>query len=173
MLPVDQREEIVVLIAGGSTVGAVMTRAVITTSPEATVEEVAELLSRHHITGMPVIDDHQRVVGVVSEMDVVTKPGRVAGDIMTPDPSMVGEEMPLHEVADLLMGRRIRRLPVVRHGKLVGLISRTDLVLFFARHQWACGGCGATQRGLRPPPTCPACGRPGPDFSLEDAPHGM
>lgn len=157
----------------GSTVGAVMTKAVITTTPEVSVEEVADLLGRHHITGMPVVDDHQRVVGVVSEMDVVTKSGRRVADIMTPDPSTVGEELPLHEVADLLMGRRIRRLPVVRHGKLVGLISRTDLVLFFARHQWACVGCGATQRGLRPPEQCPACGRAGEGFRLEDAPHGM
>ena len=155
----------------GATVGAVMTRAVITSSPDATIEEVAEILSRHHITGMPVVDDHQRVAGVVSEMDVVTKSGRLVKDIMTPEPATVGEEVPLHEVADLLMGRRIRRLPVVRHGKLVGLISRTDLVLFFARHQWACSACGATQRGLQPPAVCPACGRG--EFTLETAPHGM
>lgn len=157
----------------GSTVGAVMTRAVITTTPQTPVAEVADLLHRHHITGVPVLDDHQRVVGVVSEMDVVTRAGRVAGDIMTADPRTVEEEVPLFEVASLLMQERIRRLPVVRHGKLVGLISRTDLVTFFARRQWACPTCGATQRGLRPPEACPACGTDGSEFHLESAPHGM
>ncbi|MHB8325114.1 MAG: CBS domain-containing protein, partial [Candidatus Dormibacteria bacterium] len=63
-------------------VDAMMTRAVITTSPETSVTEAAGLLHRHHITGMPVLDDHQRVVGVVSEMDIVTKHGRVVADIM-------------------------------------------------------------------------------------------
>ncbi len=155
-----------------ATVAAMMTKAVLTTTPEATVEEVAEQLHHHHITGMPVVDDHQRVVGVVSEMDVVRKRGRTVADIMTATPRTVEEQVPLAEVADLLMSERIRRLPVVRHGKLVGLISRTDLVTFFAQHQWACEGGGATQRGLEPPDSCPSCGA-SRGFRLEDAPHGM
>ncbi|MHB1526811.1 MAG: CBS domain-containing protein [Candidatus Dormibacteria bacterium] len=154
-------------------VDAMMTRAVITTSPETSVTEAAGLLHRHHITGMPVLDDHQRVVGVVSEMDIVTKHGRVVADIMTRDPHTVEEDVPLGEVSDLLMTARIRRLPVVRHGKLVGLISRTDLVRFFAHHQWVCSHCGAAQRGLRPPATCPGCGAAEADFELEEAPYGM
>ncbi|NNM97813.1 MAG: CBS domain-containing protein [Candidatus Dormibacteraeota bacterium] len=154
-------------------VDAMMTRAVITTSPETSVAEVASLLHRHHITGMPVLDDHQRVVGVVSEMDVVTRHGRLVADIMTREPHTVEEDVPLGEVADLLMTKRVRRLPVVRHGKLVGLISRTDLVTFFAHHQWVCAQCGATQRGLRPPVTCPGCEAPQSAFELEEAPYGM
>jgi signal-transduction protein with cAMP-binding, CBS, and nucleotidyltransferase domain len=114
------------------------------------------------------------VVGVVSEMDVVTKQGKSVADIMTADPKTVEEEVPLADVADMLMTQRIRRLPVVRHGKLVGLISRTDLVTFFAQHQWTCTGCGATQRGLKRPSECDACGASGEaSFELEDAPHGM
>jgi len=158
---------------GGATVAAVMTRAVITIGPDAKVTEVAELLGRHHITGMPVLDDHLRVVGVVSEMDVVLKPGATVADIMTPEPRTIEEEVPLSEAAEILMAQRIRRLPVVRHGKLVGLISRTDLVTFFGRHQWVCGKCGATQRGLEPPPSCIVCGAEGEGFRLEDAPGGM
>ena len=154
-------------------VDAMMTRTVITTSPETSVAEAASMLHRNHITGMPVLDDHQRVVGVVSEMDVVTKHGRRVADIMTRDPHTVEEDVPLGEVAELLITKRIRRLPVVRHGKLVGLISRTDLVKFFALHQWVCSHCGATQRGLRPPVTCPGCGAAEADFELEEAPHGM
>jgi CBS domain-containing protein len=158
---------------GWATVAAVMTRAVITIGPEAKVTEVAEMLSQHHITGMPVLDDHHRVVGVVSEMDVVLKPGTIVADIMSPEPRTIEEEVPLSEVAEILMAQRIRRLPVVRHGKLVGLISRTDLVTFFARHQWVCGKCGGTQRGLDPPDSCIVCGAAGEGFKLEDAPGGM
>jgi CBS domain-containing protein len=158
---------------GWATVAAVMTRAVITIGPEAKVTEVAEMLSQHHITGMPVLDDHHRVVGVVSEMDVVLKPGTIVADIMSPEPRTIEEEVPLSEVAEILMAQRIRRLPVVRHGKLVGLISRTDLVTFFARHQWVCGKCGGTQRGLDPPESCIVCGAAGEGFKLEDAPGGM
>ncbi|MDA8330464.1 MAG: CBS domain-containing protein [Candidatus Dormibacteraeota bacterium] len=156
----------------GATVAAMMTKAVITTSPDTTVAEVASLLHRNHITGMPVVDDHQRVVGVVSEMDVVRKKGATAAEIMTATPRTVEEDVPLAEVADVLMTERIRRLPVVRHGKLVGLISRTDLVTFFAQHQWACSACGGTQRGLEPPLSCPSCGAERA-FRLEEAPHGM
>jgi CBS domain-containing protein len=156
-----------------ATVAAVMTRAVITISPEAKVTEAAQQLHQHHITGMPVLDDHHRVVGVVSEMDVVLKPGSTVADIMTEEPRTIEEEVPLSEAADILMAQRIRRLPVIRHGKLVGLISRTDLVTFFARHQWVCGKCGATQRGLEPPERCIVCGAEGRGFRLEDAPGGM
>ncbi len=155
-----------------ATVAAMMTKAVITATPDLTVEEVAHQLHHHHITGMPVVDDHQRVVGVVSEMDVVRKRGRTVAEIMTPNPRTVEEQVPLAEVAEVLMSERIRRLPVVRHGKLVGLISRTDLVTFFAQHQWSCHHCGATQRGLEPPATCPSCDA-SIGFRLEAAPHGM
>lgn len=160
--------------SGGATVATMMTRAVITTTPGTSVTDVAAMLHQHHITGMPVLDEHQRVVGVVSEMDVVTKQGKSVADIMTTDPKTVEEEVALADVADLLMSQRIRRLPVVRHGKLVGLISRTDLVTFFAQHQWTCTACGASQRGLKRPSDCPDCGAQGEAaFALEDAPHGM
>ncbi|MGH7608805.1 MAG: CBS domain-containing protein [Candidatus Dormibacteria bacterium] len=150
-----------------------MTRAVITIGPEASVAEAAGMLSQHHITGMPVLDDHLRVVGVVSEMDIVGKRGRTVAEIMTPEPRTIEEEVRVSQAAQVLMEQRIRRLPVVRHGKLVGLISRTDLVTFFARHQWVCPRCGAPQRGLEPPGQCPECGQRASEWRLEDAPGGM
>jgi len=158
---------------GEATVAAVMTRAVITIGPDADVTEAAAILQRNHITGMPVLDDHHRVVGVLSEMDVLLRPGSTVAAIMSKEPRTIEEEVPLSEAAEILMAQRIRRLPVVRHGKLVGLISRTDLVTFFSRHQWVCGRCGGTQRGLEPPERCLACGAADGGFKLEDAPGGM
>ncbi|MGP8248710.1 MAG: HPP family protein, partial [Candidatus Dormibacteria bacterium] len=89
-----------------ATVAAVMTRAVITITPEAKVTEAAQMLHQHHITGMPVLDDHHRVVGVVSEMDVVLKPGSTVAEIMTGKPRTIEEEVPLSEAADILMAQR-------------------------------------------------------------------
>ncbi|MGH7758880.1 MAG: CBS domain-containing protein, partial [Candidatus Dormibacteria bacterium] len=108
----------------------------------------------------------------VSEMDVVMKRGSNVREIMSTDPRTIEEGVKLSEAADILMAQRIRRLPVVRHDRLVGLISRTDLVTFFARHQWVCGSCGATERGLEAPANCIVCGAQG-GFRLEEAPGGM
>ncbi len=155
------------------TVASVMTRAVITVTPDTSVEAAAEMLNENHITGMPVVDEYLHVVGVVSEIDIVVKYGGLVGEIMTAEPRVVEESLALSDAAAILMEQRIRRLPVVRHGKLVGLVSRTDLVTFFARHQWICPSCGTPQRGLRPPDVCPSCGAEREGFRLEDAPHGM
>ncbi len=153
------------------TVQGLMTRNVIAVAPGTEVTHLVELLRRHHITGMPVVDAHHEVVGVVSEVDVIARRGRLVSDIMSADPRTIDEDAPLSAAAAILFQERIRRLPVLRHGKLVGLVSRTDLVNFFARREWVCAGCGTTERGLEPPAACPNCG--GVAFELEDAPHGM
>ena len=154
-------------------VAAVMTQSVVTVGPDATVAEVAEMLHRHHITGVPVVNDYLGVVGVVSESDLIGKRGRTAGDIMTAPARTIGEDAALSDAAGILLEERIRRLPVVHNDRLVGLISRTDLVTFFARHQWVCGGCGSAVRGLEPPAACPNCEAPAQGFRLEDAAPGM
>jgi len=154
-------------------VGAVMTQSVITVGPEVPVAGVAELLHRHHITGLPVVNDRLEVVGVVSESDLIGKRGRTAADIMTTPSRTIGEDTAVTEAARILLQERIRRLPVVHNGRLVGVISRTDLVTFFARHQWVCGRCGTPVRGLEPPEACPNCEAGSPGFRLEDASPGM
>ncbi len=154
-------------------VGAVMTQSVITVGPEVPVAEVAELLHRHHVTGLPVVNDYLEVVGVVSESDLIGKRGRTAGEIMSAPARTIGEDAALTEAGAVLLEERIRRLPVVHNDRLVGLISRTDLVTFFARHQWVCGRCGSAERGLEPPAACPNCGAGQAGFRLEDAAPGM
>ncbi|HUY61037.1 MAG TPA: CBS domain-containing protein [Candidatus Dormibacteraeota bacterium] len=153
------------------TVQGLMTRNVITIGPGAEVAQAVELLHRHHISGMPVVDAHHEVVGVVSEVDIIARRGRLVSDIMSAEPRTIDEDASLSEAAAILFQERIRRLPVVRHGKLVGLVARTDLVNFFARREWVCTGCGTTERGLEPPAACANCGAA--TFEQEDAPHGM
>ncbi len=112
----------------------VMTRQVVSVAPDATVDQVIELLLRHAVSGLPVIDDDQRLLGVVTEYDLLealydheigNQPVR---DHMTRDPLCIADDTPLVAVADLMLTSRMRRLPVVRDGRLVGLVSRHDLI---------------------------------------------
>ena len=134
----------------------VMTRDVVTVAPETTIEEIARLLLQHHISGAPVVDDDHKLVGMVSEGDLtrqlgteerrpswwlrlfessdeerakyVRTHGRHAHDIMTKTVATVGEDTPIFEIAELLEERRIKRVPVVTDGKVVGIISRSNLL---------------------------------------------
>jgi CBS domain-containing protein len=121
--------------AGGPVVTAaeIMTREVLTTRPEVPVKELAKRLSYHRISGMPVVDADGVVLGVVSEADLISKRGATVADIMTAPVISVTEEMPAVEVAALLTQERIKRVPVLRDGRLVGLIGRSNVV------SWAAG----------------------------------
>lgn len=135
----------------------VMTTAVATVRPEATVREVASLLLRRRISAVPVVDAGGNVLGIVSEGDLIRRPetgterhpswwlsllaspeesafayirthGGQAGDIMTRKPTAVAEYTALEEVADVLERHRIKRVPVLRDGRLVGILSCADLL---------------------------------------------
>jgi CBS domain-containing protein len=136
----------------------VMTRDVISFEEKTPLDEVAETLSRRHITGAPVLDPDGYVVGIVSEVDVFARHGQTARDVMSPNVITVGEETSLEEVAEIMAGERIRRLPVLSAGKLVGLVSRSDVLDFFAQSHWTCETCGAFQHGLTQPESCRHCG---------------
>jgi tRNA nucleotidyltransferase (CCA-adding enzyme) len=104
---------------------------VITATPDMGVAEVTSLLAYHHFTGLPVMEG-DRLVGVVSEADVIGKEGSTVGDIMTREVVSVAEDTPAAEVASILTDRGIRRVPVVRDGKLVGIVSRSDVINWLA-----------------------------------------
>lgn len=139
----------------------VMTTNVITVAPNASVQDVAALLANNGISGVPVVDANNALVGVVSEGDLLhrTETGtarrverkrsrwfdtfagdrdlardyvkshsRTVRDIMTPDVIAVSETTELDEIANLLETKRIKRVPVVRDGKVVGIVSRSNLV---------------------------------------------
>jgi CBS domain-containing protein len=142
----------------------VMTTGVITISPQASVQELARLLADHGISGAPVVDADGKLVGIVSEGDLlhrvelgterhpgrrrrrswwldmvaserqaaaeeyIKSHGRTVADLMTRDVVTVREDTPLSDVAALLEEKRIKRVPVVRDGKVVGIISRANLV---------------------------------------------
>lgn len=144
----------------------IMTKPVITVSPDTTILEAANIMLKHHISGLPVVDAASKLVGIVSEgdflrrseigtqrrrgrwlrfifgptstaRDFVCEHGRKVSEVMTPEPFTVPEEMPLPDVVDLMETKGIKRLPVMRGERLVGIVTRANLlqaVASLARH---------------------------------------
>ena len=141
-------------------VGEIMTPNVISVNEDAPVREVAQLLDRHRISGLPVCDGDGHMVGLVSEYDLIAKPqAKTAGEAMTHDVISVMEDTSVDDVRFLLVNRKIKRVPVLRSQKLVGIVSRADLVREIAL-TWVCQVCGDSERGRNPPDQCPKCGTP-------------
>ena len=117
------------------TARSVMTSPVLSVQADTPLENVFALLLRHHISGLPVVDKENLVVGVITEHDLLhllftpESPAKAVSELCCRDVLTVGEDQPLFEVADMLLTRGIRRVPVVDdEGHLVGIISRRDLV---------------------------------------------
>jgi CBS domain-containing protein len=156
----------------------IMTTRVVTVGPETPVEEVARLLLSHHVSAVPVVDAGGRLAGIVSEGDLMRRPetaterkpswwlriiadpdtlareyvkthGRHAGDVMTAKVVTVSEDTPVAEIARLLEERRIKRVPVVRDGRVAGIVSRADLLRGLASHHEAMPAPSADDRELR------------------------
>ncbi len=143
-----------------TTVADIMTRNVLTVTEDTPVREVAQVLARHRITGVPVCDADGHMVGLVTEYDLISDPhASTAGSVMTRDVISVMEGTSVDEVRFLLVNRKIRRVPVVRGQKIVGIVSRADLVREMAL-SWVCQVCGDHERGPTPPEVCPKCGVP-------------
>lgn len=133
----------------------VMTTAVVTVAPDATVREAATLMLERRISALPVVDRAGNVVGIVSEGDLLRRVelgtdaarswwlglladsvaqdylkthGVMVGDVMSSPAISVRRVTPLNTVARLLEERRIKRVPVLESGRLEGIVSRADLV---------------------------------------------
>ncbi|MEE8074494.1 MAG: CBS domain-containing protein [Candidatus Binatia bacterium] len=106
----------------------IMTKKVITVMPLTTVKNLAKTLSGNNISGVPVVDQRGKVMGIVSEADVVAKSGKQVKGIMSKNVVSVNEETEVEEIARLLAAHRFNRVPVLRQGKLVGIVSRADII---------------------------------------------
>lgn len=145
----------------------IMTKDVITVGPEDTVETVINLLLDNRISGLPVVNEQNEVVGVVSEGDIIVRKSKLhipsfiqilggviylddpedfkeelrkvvaykVKDIMSVPPATIEEDTTIEEMATILSEEGINRLPVVKENKLVGLVSRSDIVRALSRKE--------------------------------------
>jgi CBS domain-containing protein len=135
----------------------IMTRPVITVTPETTIVEAANIMLQKHVSGLPVVDAAGKLVGVVSEGDFIRRseigtqrkrgrwlrfilgPGKSASDfvhehgrkvseVMTKSPLTITEDTALEEIVELMEKNNVKRLPVIRKDKVVGIVSRANLL---------------------------------------------
>ncbi len=109
----------------------IMTRKVWTIHPEVSAQEAAQLLDQKRISGAPVVDANGKIIGIITEADIISKVNRDGlrvADIMSHEIIVVSEDTRVNEIASLFTERKIKRVPVVREGKLVGIVSRADIV---------------------------------------------
>lgn len=106
----------------------IMTRDIITVAPTMTVKALAMTLIKNQISGAPVAGKNGKIVGVVSEADIVAKKGKNVKAIMSTKLISIGEETPVEEIAQLMTTHKIKRLPVMRGDEILGIVSRADIV---------------------------------------------
>lgn len=133
----------------------IMTRSVVTVRPDATILEAANTMLQHHVSGLPVVDAAGKLVGIVSEGDFIRRGeigtqkkrsrwlsflmgtdatqyvrehGRKVSEVMTHDPLTIAEDATLEEIVNAMEANGIKRMPVMRDGKLVGIVSRANLL---------------------------------------------
>ncbi|WP_328946450.1 CBS domain-containing protein [Streptomyces sp. NBC_00250] len=115
-------------------IGGLMTDDVVSAVPATSFKEVAKLLAEHDITGVPVVDDDDHVVGVVSESDLLARDELTARGLMTRPAITVHAEETVADAARLMVRRGVERLPVVdEEERLVGIVTRRDLLCVYLR----------------------------------------
>jgi CBS domain-containing protein len=111
----------------------IMTRDIITVSPTMTIKSLAMTLIKNQISGAPVAGKNGKIVGVVSEADIVAKKGKDVKAIMTKKIISVAEDTAVEAIARLMTTQKIKRVPVMRGDEVVGIVSRADIVSAIAR----------------------------------------
>ena len=106
----------------------IMTKKVTTVGPKITARELASIFTKHKISGVPVLDKKGRVAGIVSDGDILANKGKRVSSFMTKQIISVTEDAPVEEIANLMAAHQIKRVPVLNGEKLVGIVSRADVV---------------------------------------------
>ena len=138
-------------------ISEIMTQEVMSVAPQTPIREAAEIMLKNHISGLPVIDERDVLVGIVTEgdflrraelgtekrrpkwLEFVVNPAKLAGEyvhshsrtvanVMTTQVYTVGEETSLQEAVDVMERRQVKRLPVTRAGRVVGIVTRANLL---------------------------------------------
>ena len=146
--------------------GDVMTTGAAIVRPDASLAEAARIMLEHRISGLPVVDAEGKLVGIVTERDFLRKDGerprwidillskasaqitaselrnRRVEEVMSKNPICIGVETPVDEIIELIERHRVKRLPVVANGNVVGIVSRANLLLALTRKAGRVSGSG-------------------------------
>jgi len=119
----------------------IMTRNVISVEKYTPIYEAVELMAKNNITGVPVVEDDMTLVGILTEKDVLTLfnahegcKDKTVSDFMTQPPVYFDKNESLLDICDCLKSNYFRRVPVTSNGRLVGIISRRDIIYEFVLH---------------------------------------
>ena len=147
-----------------TTVSEIMTRDVVTVSPDTPVAEAAKLLLEKSVNGLPVVDEDNALVGIICQSDLITQQKKLplptyftlldglipltslgsverqinkmsateVKDAMTVDPVSVSPDSDIQEVANLMVEKNFHTIPIVRDGKLVGIVGKEDILRMLA-----------------------------------------
>lgn len=139
----------------------IMTKEVLTVKADTSVNDIAKLMGERNISGVPVVDDQQQVIGIITEQDLIVRntrlelphfiqildmgriplewPGQAqermrhmlgtqASDVMTPKVTTVSPETEIEDLAELMVKHGVNPVPVIENERLVGIVSRADLI---------------------------------------------
>jgi CBS domain-containing protein len=119
-----------------------MTRKVTAATPQTTVRQIANKVLEGHYSGLPVIDENRKVIGVVTEFDIIRAVERgddidtMRGDqIMSKSPIDVELSTPIEDAIRLMTSHNIIRVPVTHEGQLVGILSRCDVIAAYLKEK--------------------------------------
>jgi len=114
----------------------IMTARAVVVRPDTTIDEAIALLLDHHVSGLPVVNDEGALLGVISEVDIIDLvynadiESSLVLDYMTRDVTFLDAEASLDDAASIFCSKSIRRIPIVQDSRLVGILSRRDLIRF-------------------------------------------
>ena len=117
-------------------VDAAMTTTIVSISPDSTLDDACSLMLRHNVSGLPVVDSDGQVVGIVTERDLITllfepdRGGHCVSEYFSDNVVTVNEDDLLTDAAELFLKHSFRRVPVVSGHRLVGILSRRDVIRF-------------------------------------------
>ena len=126
------------------TAGAIMTTDLVTVRPDSSIAEAIELLLNQSISGLPVTDDDGHLVGVITEFALLAVAydkrvkNHTVNQYMTREVITVDLNDPISRIADLCIVHRVRRVPVMLDGRLVGVIARRDVLRALVESPAAC-----------------------------------
>jgi CBS domain-containing protein len=121
----------------------VMKTGLLTVGKDTPIYEAIEILATKNVTGLPVVDDSMNLLGIVSEKDLIkflyepiTKPTNIE-DFMTEDVITFNQDDSLFDICDCLINNNFRRVPILNQGRLVGIISRADIIVYILKNKSA------------------------------------